>query len=524
MLRLRRRRGCGFGVKACTIGHHTFVISILSLRQKSDIYDLEFSPAYLTRPTGCPRYPELDVTEEQCLEQCLNLSTCTAAMLAPMTTESQVAGECWLSNYTNPNQTQPGDPMWQHPTLAEDELWLLENVMYEAPKALDAFCVDEMPVIPNQTMDQTRYVWQDAFNRTCDVYRKLRLCSTTGVNVTWPAGHPRGPAPNTTWVFDNSTIGTNLSINGSGWIRNVTYGEPVQEFMPFYGTEWDFFNYDGQGGMSFEVVRRGGLGEGHGMFEAASSACCGCGRKAQAPEFRVYVRRHTAITLFPESVSDLVCSPDQHHEKVGAIGGSVCVEPMELTALPNVTHNVTKCCFKKSSHVPTVLEGLSADAKASGTCTASWCGSSSLPMPIVDYNFSVSVTNSTANSSRTWPGYVLADARLLRDKNAAGKLGVTVRLASTLLSAMGGIGRQGAALETVVEGRLHSIHIKSRGTGYTAVPHVLLWPLKRAENHNESLRAAERQQYFTKRIADPQVCTVLAKQQTKDRAKSKRPY
>ena len=402
------------------------------------------------------------VSEKDCLEQCLNMETCTSVMHAPVNDSSHhIAGQCWISTKTNPNQTEPDDDLWLHPSLAYDQLWTMESVVHRAPQVVQEFCDDSTFSLPNSTSD-ARFIWKDRYNRTCEDYRRLGFCDSStpnaGITFTFPpvrmVQRYQAPLPNGTLV----------------WKDNITYTKERTGFFPFYGTSWDFLNVTGEGGPSFEAAAQSMMTD-NGLldFGPASEACCDCGKVADPLGFNTFVRRPGNVSLSLSNVSDLVCSPELHNALLTS--EAPCSELMVAT--PDEA-GTPRCCIRPNVSVALVLE----------TCDDNECKDQGLPMEIIDYNI---------NSTNGW---VIVDGLALLDSKAAGTKGQTVRLVSTratfgAASVDGAVAMMGAILRPVVEGRIFHVTIKKRGAGYTTDPYLLLWPTVRPEHHNTSMWKAD---------------------------------
>lgn len=378
-----------------------------------------------------------DESEEKCMLKCLQMETCTGIMHAPLTASPFIAGECWIATYENPDQT------------IRSGLWLVKDVQYRAPQQIQKFCADST-FTPNATEDQevSEMEWKDRFGRTCNDYRRLGLCGADGVNFTW---------------VSNSTGNSSNLTNASDLQTSRTM------FYPYYGIAWDFLNRNGTGGESFDAVQ--------GAFGSASDACCGCGKQADPLGYNVFARRHDNVTLYPESIPDLLCSPDAHNYQSSS--SPICVEPMEL-----VDNNGTfRCCVSRGSSFPVLVE----------KCQGGTCIASSDNMTVIDYEF----------DSAEAQGFVRADGYNLRDKAHVLPVGHIVRLASTnpifgKAAVDYPVSMQGAILRPIVEGSIFDIQIENRGFAYTVDPHLLIWPVKRQEHHNLSRRIEndDSTQYF----------------------------
>jgi len=371
-------------------------------------------------------FPPATLTEDECVAKCLNMLDCTGLMHASLNGSHHIAGECWIGTYVNPHKDV---------SMPSDRLWMLDKVEVVAPTVIQDFCDDE--VFYNATSKVTSS-WADKFNRTCQDYRLMGFCNTVGINFTW----------------------TKANISNASNITNHSDRSSFREFYPYHGKGWDFLNISGEGGETFDKVQ--------GLFGAAPAACCGCGKIAKPLGYKTFVRRHGNITIFPDSIADLLCSPDLQNYLSPFASSSTCVEPMQET-VDDRGHR--RCCVNPNASVPLLVE----------RCTSTTCTDRSDPMKIVDYNLS------------STHGWVIADGLSLRDSEAAGLPGQTVRLFSTQpifgKPVDGAVSMQGAILRPIVEGKIFDIQIRSRGAGYIADPYAILWPIKRPENHNSSMWA-----------------------------------
>jgi len=401
------------------------------------------------------------VSEEDCLEECLRMDGtplfCTSVMHAPLNDSNHhIAGQCWISTRTNPNETLPEDELWLHPSLSYDHLWSMESVVHQPPRIVQEFCDDSTFSLSNASSERRR--WTDRYNRSCHDYRRLGLCDASspdsGILFTFPSvpvvNRYQTPLPNGTLV----------------WKDNITYTKEWTNFFPLYGSAWDFLNVTGQGGPSFAGAQAT-RAEGYPVdFGPASGACCGCGKIAEPLGFNTFVRRPGNVTLDIAKVSDLVCSPELHNTLSAAetpCDGQLMIEMQDEVGVP-------RCCFRPNASLFLVLE----------TCDGEICRDQGALMEIIDYNIS------SVN------GWVIADGISLLAAKTAGAQGQTARLISTQTvfgspNVDGPESVQGAILRPVVEGRIFHVTIKKRGAGYTTDPYLLVWPTVRPEHHNTSM-------------------------------------